>query len=318
MPNCYRDKLASMKLNQMRDVAAISEHGSLRAAARALGLAQPALTRSVRELERELGAPLFERRTKGMLLTPAGEAFVRRAKAILSDVERARIEVGQIRGGVSGSLVAGLSIAAHIALLPPSMKRFQHRYPDVHLRIIEGFFPTLLAGLRDGSVDFYVGPRPSDSVPEGLVVEKLFDNKRLIVCRANHPLAPKSAKPVSLRDLSGAEWLTTSITQNADDELGGIFRRYNLPPPRLIVQTQSALSVMLTLLYTDLLAMMPVQFTEFAVIAKEIKSIPVIEKLPAPPMVLVRRSGLSLTPAAQFFVELLHKKSPSDDAQPLR
>src|ERR1700722_3263708 len=181
-----------MKLNQLRDAAAIAEHGSLRAAARALRLAQPALTRSVRELEHELGAPLFERRTKGMVLTSVGEAFVQRARAILSDVERARVEVDQIVGGVGGSLVAGLSIAAHILLLPRSLKRFNKRYPDVHLKIIEGFFPTLIGGLRDGGLDFYSGPRPSGPIPEGLVIEKLFDNDRQIVCRAGHPLARKS------------------------------------------------------------------------------------------------------------------------------
>src|SRR5262249_8002374 len=91
-----------MKLNQMRDVVAIAERGSLRAAARHLSLAQPALTRSVHELERELGVPLFERRARGMILTPMGEAFVRRANAVLSEVRRARDEVEQLHGGTRG------------------------------------------------------------------------------------------------------------------------------------------------------------------------------------------------------------------------
>ncbi len=297
-----------MKLNQLRDVAAIAEHGSLRAAARALRLAQPALTRSVRELEHDLGAPLFERRIKGMVLTPVGETFVRRARAILSDVERARVEVDQIIGGVGGSLVAGLSIAAHILLLPHALQRFNRRYPGVHLKIIEGLFPTLLAGLRDGSVDFYIGPRPSGHIPEGLVVEKFFDNTRQIVCRVGHPLARTATRPVSLRDLAGAAWLTTSITQEANDELDALFRQHALPPPRLVVQTQSALSVILTLLHSDMLAMMPVQFAEFALVENVITSIPVIEPLPAPPIVLVRRAGFSLIPAADYLVELMREQ----------
>ncbi|HTP81621.1 MAG TPA: LysR family transcriptional regulator, partial [Alphaproteobacteria bacterium] len=59
-----------MKLSQVRDVVAVAERGSLRAAARHLGAAQPALSRSIHELERELGVPLFERRARGMVLTP--------------------------------------------------------------------------------------------------------------------------------------------------------------------------------------------------------------------------------------------------------
>ena len=147
-----------MKLNQLRDVVAIAERGSLRAAARHLTLAQPALTRSVHELERELGVPLFERRARGMILTPMGEAFVRRASAVLSEVRRARDEVEQLHGGTRGRVVAGLSLAAHIALLPPALKPFRARYPQVQLHLIEGLYPALEAGLKDGSVDFYVGP----------------------------------------------------------------------------------------------------------------------------------------------------------------
>ena len=74
-----------MKLTQLSYVAAVAERGSLRAAARHLGIAQPAFSRSIAELERELGAPLFERRARGMVATPLGQAFVRRATAILND-----------------------------------------------------------------------------------------------------------------------------------------------------------------------------------------------------------------------------------------
>jgi LysR family transcriptional regulator, regulator of abg operon len=299
-----------MKLNQLRDVVAVAEQGSIRAAARTLGLAQPALTRSIHELEHELGVPLFERRPRGVTPTPVGEAFVRRANAILGDVRRAREEVDQIQGGVGGSLVAGLSIAAHVALLPQSLRRFQKRYPDVRLRIIEGFFPTLEAGLKDGSVDFYMGPRPQSAMPEGLVVEKLFDNTRVIVCRLGHPLAKSSTsrKVTTLRDLATVEWATTSITHLADDELGALFKKHGLPAPRLVAQTQSALSLIMMLLYSDMLAMLPVQFMQFALAKGAMTSIPVKENLPAPPMVMVRRAGLSLTPAAEYLVELMRKR----------
>jgi DNA-binding transcriptional LysR family regulator len=299
-----------VKLNQLRDVAAIAKQGSLRGAARALGLAQPALTRSVRELEHELGAPLFERARRGMTLTPVGAAFVRRANAILTDVRRAQEEVEQISGGVGGSLVAGLSIAAHIALLPKSLQRFRKRYPDVRLRILEGFFPTLESGLKDGSIDFYMGPRPATAIPEGLLVEKLFDNTRLIICRSGHPLARRATPgaPASLADLTGAEWVTTSITHLADDELGAFFKKHRLPPPKLVAQTQSALSLIMLLLYSDMLAMLPIQFTQFALVKNAMTSIPVRESLPAPSMVLIRRAGLSLTPAAEYLVELLRTR----------
>jgi LysR family transcriptional regulator of abg operon len=79
-----------MKLHHLRDIVAIAERGGLRAASRHLQIAQPALTRSLSELERELGAPLFERHSRGMALTAMGRAFVPRATAILNEVRRAR------------------------------------------------------------------------------------------------------------------------------------------------------------------------------------------------------------------------------------
>jgi LysR family transcriptional regulator of abg operon len=73
-----------MKLSHIRDLIAIADCGSLRAAAQKLGLAQPALTRSIHEIERELGVDLFERQTRGMRLTPFGEVFLRRMRSIQS------------------------------------------------------------------------------------------------------------------------------------------------------------------------------------------------------------------------------------------
>src|SRR2546423_6387698 len=178
-----------MKFNQLRDVIAIGERGSRRAAARHLALEQPALTRSVQELERELGVPLFERRARGMILTPMGEAFVRRANAVLSEVRRARDEVEQLHGGTRGRVVAGLSLAAHIELLPAAFRPFRTRYPQVQLHLIEGWYPTLEAGLKDGSVDFYIGPKHERPPAPELVQEHLFDNTRIVLARRAHPLS---------------------------------------------------------------------------------------------------------------------------------
>jgi DNA-binding transcriptional LysR family regulator len=301
-----------MKLQQLRDLVAIGEHGSLRAAARHLGTAQPTLTRSLSELERELGAPLFERRARGMILTPMGQAFVRRASAVLTEVRRARDEVEQLHGGTAGKVVAGLSLAAHIALLPKALQPFRARYPQVELHLIEGWYPTLEAGLKDGAVDFYVGPRPDQEPSSELIQEILFENDRIILGRKGHPLAGAR----SLRDLSGAEWATTSVTFNAEGELGELFAQHHMPPPRLALRSQSALTLMIALACSDLLAMVPMQWTDFSETSDTLKPIPVKETLPAPPIVTVRRAGLPLTPAAEHLLDLLRRNLPRPAIRP--
>src|SRR5689334_17771635 len=120
-----------MKIHHLRHILAVADHGSLRAAARELGVAQPAVTRSVQELERELGVALFERRARGVTPTAMGAAFLRRASVVQSELARAREELDQMRGHMHGNLRIAMSMAPHIGLLPYALKPFRARYPDV-------------------------------------------------------------------------------------------------------------------------------------------------------------------------------------------
>ncbi len=292
-----------MKLSQFHEVVAIAEQGSIRAAARVLDVGQPALTRSLADLERELGASLFERHARGVIATSLGQAFVRRAATILNEVRRARDEFEQLGGATAGSVTAGLSIAAHLALLPPVLRPFVKRYPDTNLHIIEGFYPTLEAGLREGCVDFYVGVDSGHIAPE-LTREILSPNNRTVLCRAGHPLA----RAGSLADLAGARWATTSITLAGQDEIGAVFLQNGLPPPKLSFRSQSALTLMTCLLNSDHLAMVPVQWNRFELARGMLVTIPIKEELAAAPIVVVRRSDLLLTPAATYLLDLLQRQ----------
>lgn len=294
-----------MKLNQLRDVMAVAERGSLRAAARHLGVAQPALTRSIQELERELGVPLFEREAKGVVPTKMGELFIRRANAVRSELRRAREEIDQFRGEMHGHVSVCLSTVPHIALLPYALPAFRARYPDVHLDLAEGLYPNVEGPLRMGLVDCYVGPPPREPAGPELVVEKLFDNTRVIMCRRGHPLA----RARSLADLIDAEWLTTSITLKADEELAPLFAEAGLPAPRIVMQAHSSLTYIVAVAYSDLLIMVPRQWLDFPFTRDLLQRIDVAETLPAPPICLVRRAGLPLTPAAEYFCDMIRRAS---------
>ena len=292
-----------MKLHQLRDLVAVARRGSLRAAARQLGIAQPAITRSIHGLERELGAPLFERRAHGMALTPMGELLLARADVVLGEVRRAREEIEQWQGGTAGQITVCLSLAPHIALLPYALTECRKRYPRVVINLIEGFFPTIERELKDGRVDFYVGPVPATAIPSEFTMEKLFDNSRTVLGRRGHPLAGAT----SLADLIGAEWITTSITHKAEEELGAVFAKEGLTPPRLAMKAQSALSLLVALAYTDLLAMVPVQWADFELTRRTLARIDIGAPISAPEIVLVQRAGLPLTPAAGYFGDMLRR-----------
>jgi LysR family transcriptional regulator of abg operon len=297
-----------VKFNALRDFLAVSERGGLRAAARHLGLPQPAITRSIQELERELGVALFERHAKGVRLTPMGSAFLRRASAVRSELQRARDEIDQLRGETHGRITVCLSSAPHMALLPPVLRPFRARYPNVRMEIIDAVFPIAEAALRDGSADVYIGPTPP-VVGGDLQVEKLFDNTRVILGRKGHPLAAVR----SLRGLVDAEWVTTSITHKAEEELGPLFTQHGLPPPRLVLRAQSSLTFLSVLSSSDLLLMAPIQWLQFPPARDVLQQIKVAEPLPAPPICIVQRTGLPLTPAAEYFCDLVRRASAHRD-----
>lgn len=294
-----------MKLNHLRDVLAVAERGSLRAAARHLGIAQPALTRSIQELERELGIPLFERQPTGVVVTPMGELFVRRANAVRMELQRAREEIDQLRGMTHGRLSVCLSTVPHIALLPYALPAFRARYPDVHVELTEALFPTIETSLRSGVVDVYIGPPPAGPPSADLLVRKLFSNTRVILGRKGHPLAHAR----SLRDLIDAQWLSTSVFVKPVEELTPLFAEHGLPPPRMMVQAHSALTMLVAIAYSDLLGMLPVQWTEFPLTRDMLQRIDVTEPLPAPPICIVRRAGLPLTPAGEYFCDMMIRAS---------
>ncbi len=291
-----------MKFNAIRDFLAVAERGSLRAAARQTGGSQPAMSRSIQELERELGVVLFERTGTGVKLTPMGQVFLRRASGVHNELRRAQEELDQLRGETHGRLTVALSSVPHLALLPHALRPFRQRYPQVTMDIIDAVFPTIELDLRESRIDCYIGPAPADVGPD-LLVEKLFDNTRLIVARKGHPLSGAR----SLADLADAEWVSTSITRVAEDELGPLFEKHGLPPPRLRMQLHSTLSFLVVLVYSDALMMAPVQWMRSPLLRDKVAPIPVRELLPAPPICLIRRAGLPLTPAADYFCDMMRR-----------
>jgi len=296
----------SFKLHQIRDLLAVAEKGSLRAAARHLGLAQPSISRSIRELERELGAPLLERQARGTVLTPTGRLFARRASAAASELRRAREEIEQLHGAGEGSVSVAFSSVPLLALMPAALPAFHERYPLIELRIVETPFPAIEGRLKDGTLDFYAGVAPERQPGPELVYEKLFANKRVVLARHGHPLAQAR----TLAELVSARWVTTSITDDALAEIADLFKMHRLPVPRLGARVSGGVLGLITMLaHSDLLAIVPRQWTEFAPIRGALRKLDLKEDIEAPPICIIRRAALPLTPAAEFLCDLLRRAS---------
>ena len=298
------------KLHHLRDFVAIARAGSARSAARSLGLTQPALTRSLQELETELDAGLFERHARGMALTAAGERFLVRAQAALEEVRRGFEEVAQAQGRMQGGVAVALSSAVVLAMLPMACNAFRRECPDIRLRVVESLFPAAEPRLRDGRLDFYMGPRPEIGLGNGYRVDLLFVNERQVVGRKGHPL--RQAR--SIEELLDAEWIASGLRERIEEEFEEQFTALGLRTPQSPIVAESMLALLSLLATGDALAFLPRQWTDTPLLKGLVEPIPVAEPLMAPDIVRVTRAKLPLTPAAERLSTLLQRAA----GQPFR
>ena len=142
-----------MEIRQLTALVTVAESGSVTAAARVLHMVQPAVTRQIRTLEEEIGAPLFNRTRQGMILTAEGELLVERARRALTELERARQEISPAPGEVTGTVSVGLLDSVADVVAQPLTAAVAAAYPGIELRILSAYSGHLQQWLDAGDVD---------------------------------------------------------------------------------------------------------------------------------------------------------------------
>jgi DNA-binding transcriptional LysR family regulator len=217
-----------MDLRQLRYFAAIAEHASFRAAADDLRMAQPALSQQMRRLETELGVELFDRSTRPVRVTDAGEHLLPRARAILRDVERAAAEVRDFATEPRGRLAVGVMQYLTNLELPELLADFNRRYPLVELGLRVGNTGQLRDGLGLGDIDVVIchvdelGNRPELTV-EPLRVEELVIVVALDDDRAGH-------ESIMIESLADTPLITFRQGASMRDAMMAAFDRAGLTP----------------------------------------------------------------------------------------
>lgn len=190
-----------MEIRQLRSAVAVARRLSFTAAAAELTIAQPALSQQIASLERELGVRLFDRTNRRVRPTDAGRAFVSRAERILADLAAAAQEMSAYAGGLRGRVVLGTYQSFAEASLPKLLGRFHAEHPGIEIALREGMADELLAALRSGTIDVFVGHLVDEAAAAGLHVEPLYDDELVIAVAARHRLAPRGRVRIEeLRD----------------------------------------------------------------------------------------------------------------------
>ncbi|WP_123670206.1 LysR family transcriptional regulator [Actinocorallia herbida] len=215
-----------MQLQQLAYFVAVAEIRHFTQAAESLGIAQPSLSKQIRALEKELGAPLFSRARGNITLTPAGDVLLPLAKRILADVDTARLEVRELAGLVRGRVRLGATPSLCAGLLADALRRFHDAYPGIDLTVEEGGSRDLVRDLTRGSLDIALVILPlADDTP--LVTTPIL-REHLVVAMPSDQRPRRS--PMSVEDLHGRDLVMFRVGYDLRDSTIAACRQAGFEP----------------------------------------------------------------------------------------
>ena len=289
-----------LNLRQLRIFSAVADAGSLREAARRLHITQPAITHTMQELERSVGAQLIKRSAKGITLSDIGIALLRRARTVCNEVQRTEDEMAQLRDGVGGQLRIALSSAAAAFLLPRALPSFRAQRLGVALDLRELSWPEQDDRWQSGMYDFAVFNVLDEQALGDWEHERLLTRPLNVIARVGHPLAQAH----SIVELQQSWWLVPGY---GVEVLQRVFATKRKPPPNDISACQSWNVVSALVSSTDALTLLASDSHPCAVKLHDFIQLPIVEKLPEVHLSIVTRSFDALTPVAALFANCLRQ-----------
>lgn len=291
-----------MDLAQVRYFNAVARHGSFSAAARALGMTQPGLTKAVRRLEASLECALFVRLPRGVALTEQGRALLRHANLLGVQLQDAREEVRALARGAVGVLRIGAGPSWLSRALPRIVADLTTQYPGLGFQVAGGFDGSLMGALRAGNLDLVVSALP-DRCPAGLQAIPLTTDTLSVVARRRHPLRAKGrVQPASTLAYG---WVLPGRDVLLRLRLEALFRVAGLEPPEAKIESDSISFIAAVLRNSDMIS-----FVTSQVLRSEMGG---VAPLPIPGLTMTRSAGIlyrssaGITPAMRALIEAIRK-----------
>ena len=270
-----RESETVIRLAQIDQFVAIVDTGSIRAAARQLGVSQPNLTRNLQQLEHDLGVQLLQRTSHGVSLTRAGSSFLSHARVAREEMRKAADEARRVVATERGLLSIGVSPVGAALLLPDFVNTLRRAHPECRIRIMEMAPTGVLPLVRDEVLDLGIAQRTTLGLDAGLKFRPLFELQMRVASRPGHPLSG----PRDLRDLQGAVWLAMTAPGSSEDIVNLTHAKLGIPAPVPAVHCGSY-SVSLDLVSTsDLVTVLPPVVLRECIRTGKLQEIPLREPL---------------------------------------
>lgn len=227
---------------QLRHFLEVVDAGSISAACEILNITQPALSKSIKQLELRLGVDLFERLPTGVSLTRYGKIFARRASLMEMEYRHALSEIDAAKNGAAGTVRIGAGPGWVDTLLPLAITAFQRERPSIKFTLENGVINTLIPKLLNGDLDVICCSLDFPNHPE-IIKEHLVDMQHAIFASAEHPLALRSK--VNPADLGLYPWITPMQDHVGRSRLESFFSTCGLGSPDIRAGVDSSFSTIL-------------------------------------------------------------------------
>ncbi len=232
-----------MELRQLRHFVAVVDLGNLSRAADRVAISQPALTRSIKNLEDTLRVQLLDRKPRGVVPTEAGLALYHHASVVLNACQQMTREVRERERGITGSVRLGIASMFSRHIVNDVVVSLASAHPKLALAITSGFYEDLVRSMSDGRLDLIFSNFPHVAVTSELRLEPLLRVKSPIVVGDRHPVARR--KQITRSDLVDQRWVIVD-QPHAQDALQSAFAAEGLPGPLSLLRT-SSLNLMIAL-----------------------------------------------------------------------
>jgi molybdate transport repressor ModE-like protein len=292
-----------MKTQQLRYLCAVATEGSIRGAARALGLTQATVTQGLRELEARTQVALLHRGGGGATFTPAGQDLLEHARRVLAQLQQAEDTLARHRDADTPQrLSVGITPWVAQTLMARLVPAFRAELPHVQLELFDGLSALAYPKLREGQLDLMVGRIGPDEAMQGLQATPLFAYDMTVVARRGHPRAQASC----MADLQNDDWILNFAPSEREALMHILFGQHGLPTPRHRIHLAHSASLMLTLVQqTDMVTYCPWPLVETDPLRHTVVALPLREHFRSNVVGVVRRAHEAPTHAAARFVALL-------------
>lgn len=206
-----------LSARELQAICTIAEYRSFNAAALTLNVSQPALTRTLKRVERALGVELFRRSTRKVDLTPAGQEFIALANRILADLRLSYANMRDIADEQRGRIIVSAVISVACTRLPELVAGYRSAHPDVEIQLREGVHGAVLDDVRAGVADF--GITYLDEAPAEFICSRLCRETFYVVMPRDHALAAR--KSLGLSHLAGVPLVSLPLGSQTRRSLDG-------------------------------------------------------------------------------------------------